>query len=310
VRPANDDVFHQGEIAVQELAGSRDMALRVGRGISPAIVPGARTFLANQRLLALATAAPRGESWASVWFGAPGIAESRDDGHRLWLARERAAPLDVDPVVDRLQEGSWLGVLAIDLETRKRLRVNGIVRELGSRAIVVDVKESFPNCPRYIAKRNLSVASGDPQPSQQSCGVPLDAPRRRTIARTDTVFVASWHPERGADASHRGGHPGFVRVIDDHSLRIPDYAGNGMYQTFGNLQVTGRAGLVFLDFEDKRVLHVSGVASLRFDQPEQELVTGGTGRSLELRIEHWVEGSLPTTVDVGMPEPSPFNPEQ
>ena len=74
----DDSVYHEGELAVQELAGERELAERHGGGIAPAIMPGAWAFLERQRLLALAAEGPASEVWVSLWFGAPGFAQSWD----------------------------------------------------------------------------------------------------------------------------------------------------------------------------------------------------------------------------------------
>jgi uncharacterized protein len=95
-------------------------------------------------------------------------------------------------------------------------------------------------------------------------------------------------------------------VVDPQTLRIPDYAGNGMYQTLGNLHSSGRAGIVFLDFDGRRLLHVTGTTSLSF--AEEQLVTGGTRRSWDLRVESWLEGALPGGVTGALLERSRFNP--
>lgn len=306
-------VFHEGEIAVQERTGERSIAERRGAMIGSTITPNARPFLAQQQMLVLAAGGLGGEVWTSVWFGPRGFAESRDDGGVLWVDRRRVAALEVDPVAEVLAPGAAVGVLAIELETRRRLRVNGIVREFGDEGMALEVSESFPNCPKYIAKRRLRQR--DPPERAVSAvevgvarGVHLDAARMATVRRTDTVFVGSLHPARGADASHRGGDPGFVRVVDERTLRIPDYTGNGMYQTLGNLRATGRAGLVFMDFVERRLLHVTGATELRFDEDEASIVTGGTGRSWDLRIARWLEGALPSHFDAELLERSPVIP--
>ena len=300
------DVYHEGELAVQELAGERELARRHGAGIGSSVMRGAWAWLARQRVLALATGEAGGEVWASAWFGAAGLVESRDEGRVLWIHRDKLAPLEVDPVLERLSEGVKLGLLAIELETRRRLRINGSVRALEAELLVVEVGEAFANCPKYITSRELATGAGLPAAGAVVRGAALDEERRATIRRSDTLFVGSLHPERGADASHRGGTPGFVEVLDAQTLRIPDYAGNGMYQTLGNLHATGRAGIVFLDFEARRLLHVSGAATLSFD--EKRLVTGGTGRSWDLRVESWIEGALPGGVAAALVERSRFNP--
>jgi uncharacterized protein len=309
-------VYHEGELAVQELAGERELAARHGGGVATSIMPGAWSFLSRQELLVLAAEGDGGEVWISIWFGARGFAESRDEGRLLYVDRERMAPLEVDPLEGLLREGGAVGLLAIELETRKRLRVNGRVRRFDDGRLEVDVREALPNCPKYITQRHLAppgeIASA---PSTVAHGAELDALRVATIQRSDTLFVGSLHPERGADASHRGGDPGFVQVVDAHTLLIPDYAGNGMYLTLGNLHSTPRAGLVFLDFDGRRLLHVTGSTQLHFAEPQQyltetpALVTGGTGRSWSLHVERWVEGALPASIGAELLERSRFNPK-
>jgi predicted pyridoxine 5'-phosphate oxidase superfamily flavin-nucleotide-binding protein len=301
------NVFHDGEVAVQERAGVRDAAERLGAGIESRIIAGARSFVAEQEMLVLAAGDPGGEVWASVWFGRRGFAESRDDGRTLWIDRPPTA-LDVDPIGTLVRPGAALGILAIELASRRRLRINGVVRAADDTAVALDVRESFPNCPKYIAKRHLAPRHPAPVAEPIAHGTGLDEPRLATIERTDTVFVASLHPERGADASHRGGNPGFVRVVDDHTLRVPDYRGNNMFQTLGNLHASGRAGLVFVDFVGRRLLHVTGKTVLRFDTSETNVVTGGTGRSWDLDVTRWIEGALPARVQAELLERWRFNP--
>jgi hypothetical protein len=298
--------YHEGELAVQQLAGERELAEAHAAGLGSSIMRGAWAWLKRQQLLALATGQASGEVWASAWFGAPGFVENRDAGRVLAIDRTKVLPLEVDPVLERLREGAAAGVLAIELETRRRLRINGVVRSLDEQTLLLDVGEAFANCPKYIAKRELAPGGSAAPAGEPARGVRLDEARRATIARSDTLFVGSLHPERGADASHRGGEPGFVRVVDGQTLRVPDYAGNGMYQTLGNLHATGRAGIVFVEFEQRRLLHVSGATSLSFG--ETELVTGGTGRSWDLRVERWVEGALPAGVAAALVERSSYNP--
>jgi hypothetical protein len=82
-----------------------------------------------------------------------------------------------------------------------------------------------------------------------------------------------------------------------------------MFQTLGNIHVTGRAGLTFVSFEGRKLLHLTGTATLRFDQDEKELVTGGTCRSWDLHIQRWVEGALPSALHGELLERSRLIPE-
>jgi predicted pyridoxine 5'-phosphate oxidase superfamily flavin-nucleotide-binding protein len=136
-------------------------------------------------------------------------------------------------------------------------------------------------------------------------GEALDASRLDFVARVDTAFVASRHAERGADVSHRGGRPGFLVPLDARTIRVPDYAGNGLYQTLGNLLVDPRAGLTLVDFPRRRVLSLTGTAQVRFDDAVAD-ATGDTGRSWTLTVERWIE--LPLSASWKLVEPSPFNP--
>ncbi len=164
------NAFHEGEIALQERSGERPTAIRTGAGISDTVVPAARSFLAAQRLLAAAAFDERGRAWASLLFGSPGLA-STADGRRVALDRSRIARARSEPPWASLRAGAQLGLLAIDLGSRHRLRVNGFVASISDAAVLMDVAEAYPNCPKYIQRRRLdpvetgtsdtSVTSGD-----------------------------------------------------------------------------------------------------------------------------------------------------
>src|SRR5689334_18220492 len=144
--------FHDGEIAVQERAGERDLARRHGAAISSQIVPGALSFLARQRLLALSAAGDDGHPWTSVWCGEPGFVQSADGQWLSILPTLMSASAD-DPVLSRLVTGRDLGMLAIEFASGRRLRINGKVEAISADEIGVFVRESVPNCPKYIQRR-------------------------------------------------------------------------------------------------------------------------------------------------------------
>jgi predicted pyridoxine 5'-phosphate oxidase superfamily flavin-nucleotide-binding protein len=93
----------------------------------------------------------------------------------------------------------------------------------------------------------------------------MTAADRRLVATADTFFIATAGPD-GADASHRGGSPGFVTVHDDVHLRFPDYPGNTMYMTLGNLEANPHAGLLFVDWDTGDALQLSGRAVVDWSQ--------------------------------------------
>src|SRR5215208_4466663 len=224
------DPFHEGERYVQDRAGEREIAVRTGGIVGEMIPPRAIPFLAEQRMLAVGSVDERGAVWASVLVGARGLASS-PDGRTVVVDRTRIDASPADPLWSNLRVDADVALLAIELGSRRRLRINGAVTALDDRRVEVRVREAYPNCPKYIQRRQLredpGASSEDRRPP--AAGVSLDDVRARAVERADTLFVASRHPARGVDVSHRGGAPGFVRVLDPHRLRIPDYPGNSMF---------------------------------------------------------------------------------
>jgi len=90
---------------------------------------------------------------------------------------------------------------------------------------------------------------------------------RSFVQRCSMVFVATADAEGRPDCSYKGGLPGFVRVLDERTLAFPDYDGNGMYRTWGNVLVNPNVGLLFIDFEESKRIRVNGSAQVREDDP-------------------------------------------
>jgi predicted pyridoxine 5'-phosphate oxidase superfamily flavin-nucleotide-binding protein len=306
-----NEPFHEGEIAVQERAGERDVARRHGAIISSRIAPGALPFLVQQRLIALSAAGDDGHLWTSVWCGEPGFVRSEDGQHVSILpplmSLMSGAP--DDPVLRRLGVGRDLGILAIELTSRRRLRINGTVDAISTAEIGVAVRESVPNCPKYIQRRqphDVSASSSSRRPSES--GRAVDEARRSLVARADTAFVGSLHPARGVDTSHRGGAPGFIQVVAATTLRVPDYPGNSMFMTLGNFEVDSRASLTVLDFARGLIVCFSGSATLHFAVEQPQLPTGGTGRYWDFAVREWIQCELPSVRGWELIDSSPFNP--
>lgn len=295
--------FHEGERAVQERAGVASIASRVAGSIHDEIPQPARDFLLEQPFAVLASRAADGRVWASLVHGAPGFLSAPSD----WVIEIDAAPVAGDPLAASLAPGAPLGALVIDLATRRRMRVNGRV-ERAAAPLRVAVDEVFANCPKYIQRRAL-VGDGafDPHAATTTATDALSSAQQQRLARADTFFVASCHAARGLDASHRGGAPGFVEVLGDRRIAWPDYKGNAMFQTLGNLASDAHAGLVFADFATGDVLQLSGRAHVDWD-PARAARFAGAERVVELEVDAVREtrGALPLRADAV--EPSPFNP--
>jgi predicted pyridoxine 5'-phosphate oxidase superfamily flavin-nucleotide-binding protein len=307
---ATADPFHEGERYVQERAGEREIALRTGGMLDDEIPPRAIPFLAQQRMVAIGSTDTRGTVSASLLFGARGLVTS-PDGQSVVLDLTRVDANRDDPLWDNLNVGADVGLLAIELSSRRRLRINGVVRDADSARVVVTVREAYPNCPKYIQRRHVREDTGA-SPNEElhvESGTVLDEIRTRAVEWADTFFVASRHPTRGVDVSHRGGAPGFVRVLDASRLRIPDYRGNSMFNTLGNLAANDRAGLVLLDFERSRLVQMTGAAEVQFDQTEDpRQPTGGSGRYWYFHVEQWRELPIATPLRWELLDYSPHNP--
>lgn len=88
---------------------------------------------------------------------------------------------------------------------------------------------------------------------------------RAFIQRSPMVFVATADADGHPDCSYKGGLPGFVRVLDGRTLALPDYDGNGMYRTWGNVLVNPHVGLLFIDFENQKRLRINATAQISAD---------------------------------------------
>lgn len=256
-------VFHEGEREVQRRAGTERFAAQVSRTISPVLGAGHAQFFAQQPFVVIAAEDQLGTVWASPLVGGVGFARALDERHLLL-----AAPLATcDPLHDSLAGGDKrIGVIGLEPDTRTRVRVNGVARTTPD-GILIRVDEAYGNCPKYIQRRVSDPAVEPTRPSALADRSSLDDGQTEVVRTADTFFIASVHPARGADASHRGGRPGFVDVYDDgHALRFPDYAGNRMFQTLGNIAVNPRVGLLFLDWTNGTAVQVAGRAQITWDQ--------------------------------------------
>ena len=108
------------------------------------------------------------------------------------------------------------------------------------------------------------------------------------IRSADTFFLGTTHPERGNDASHRGGPAGFVRA-DPQTVDWPDYPGNNMFNSLGNLAVDPTAALLFIDFASGCTLQLSGSAYVGWHARPTD---GDTGRRVQFSTERVVARRL------------------
>lgn len=298
-----DLIFHEGEKLVQERVGERAVALLNGKNIATQIPPAARLFITQQQTAILAWEDDQGQLWSRLIIGEQGFIVPSEKLTALTLT----IPADVHEQIAPLPIHHQIGILLLEFSTRRRLRINGTIVRNAETQLEIAVTEGFPNCPKYIHKRHIQSGQELPVSNLHQSGTTMDATVRKIINNADTFFVASRHPERGTDASHRGGNVGFVKLRQD-SLFVPDYRGNSMFNTLGNFASYPKAGLSFVDFEKGLQLQLSGDVTLHFDVAEDQELTGGTGRWWEFRTREWKLMPFHAAVNWKYIEASPFNP--
>jgi predicted pyridoxine 5'-phosphate oxidase superfamily flavin-nucleotide-binding protein len=277
------DPFHAGERVAQRRAGvaPRSAAIRDWMPDQH------RDFFAVLPFLLAATTDAAGWPVATVLSGPPGFIASP----AAWTLQIDAISDRNDPAARWFIPGAPVGLLGIDLATRRRNRANGVLAMISNGTLVVAVEQSFGNCPQYIHVREAhAVPVSDPVAEHMD---QLDPSARDAIEAADTFFVATTGGDEGVDISHRGGKPGFVRV-DGDVLTIPDFAGNRYFNTLGNLVLEPRAALLFPDFANGDLLHVQGRVEILWDVPEQEHLDGAE-RLWRVHVTHaWRRrGALP-----------------
>ena len=264
--------WHRGEVLLHTKLGVAERMAAFGPNVIRNFMPDQhRDFYGQLPLMLIGSVDDDGNPWASVLEGTPGFAHSPSPRQLAIDARPSAD----DPATPGLTPGAAVGLLGIELHSRRRNRINGRITANTSAGLTVAVDQAFGNCPQYIQLRNLveviPAAANLPVPAMRLGS--LDAAARAMISAADTCFVASYVDvdgdtrKRAVDVSHRGGRTGFVQ-IDSDRLTIPDFAGNLHFNTLGNLLLNPRAGLLFIDFGNGDLLHVTGTTEIIFDGPE------------------------------------------
>jgi len=278
--------FHAGELAMQQRAGVRPAAERLVRMLEPAALSGGIAgFLAQRTFLVITGRGRDGLLWTSPLLGPPGFLEVRSE---TTLAVHAAIPAG-DPLHE-LAAGQKLGLTTVEFATRRRVRINGILTATAGHRLTIEVEQAYGNCPQYIQQRLLEPARSGRDLTGARHATALAEADAQLIRRADTFFLGTVHPERGADASHRGGPAGFVRLDGASRLWWPDYQGNNLFNSLGNLAVDPEAALLFFNFHDGQALQLSGTAGVEWDHAGEPGDDAGTGRRVVFAIRRLVSG--------------------
>ncbi|GGO06801.1 oxidoreductase [Microbispora rosea subsp. aerata] len=286
---------HPGEIAVQRRAGVRLDGHGSAR-VRAEIPEVAARFLESQRMVVIGAEDREGRVWAAPLTGPAGFVAPSGDRTILVHAVPDA------PLAGLFDDERDIGMLAIEPWTRRRMRVNGRARRNGDH-LVVRTEQVYSNCPKYLQKRTI-VEELEPGERTPWLGDRLSQVQQEWIEAADTFFVATHAPGLGSDVSHRGGNPGFVEVVDSRRLVWPDYTGNLMYMTLGNLELNPAAGLLFLDWATGDALHVTGRARVDWDPRG----VPGAQRLVEFDVERVLQVAGASPLRWAFEEYSRFNP--
>ncbi len=300
ISPTVASPFHRGEQEVQTRLGVRERIEKFAQRVVRDHMPDQhRAFFEMLPFMLLGSVDEQDRPWASLIAGRPGFITT-PDARTIEFA---TSPLFGDPLNDTLKPGADVGLLGIEQATRRRNRLTGRITHAGPDGFGLSIKHSFGNCPQYIQTRDVELLPQIEEPRSERPVVRsdrFDETTRALIARADTLFIATAFAEvaddatHGADVSHRGGKPGFIRVEDDRTFVFPDFSGNNHFNTVGNIQLNPKAGVLFPDFETGDLVYLTGSAEIVWEGAEVDAFAGAE-RLIRVRAEEIVrvEGSLP-----------------
>lgn len=333
--------WHEGEKAIHKRA---HLNFREDNPTSPFLTPWAAYQVSRWPLMAIGTLDENDRPWCTVWgTGEPPLSQQVAQSV---IAIKSNVDATFDPVVEAIWKGKDDGEivreegkgrlvsgLSINLEERGRVKLAGRLiagaltadegskrqgneGKSGSIQLVAKIDQSLGNCPKYLNKK--IITSSTPEPVLLSDSPHLTQQALNLIERADMFFVASAHEHEDMDANHRGGPQGFIRVEQPQdpeeasTLVWPEYSGNNLYQTLGNLEATPRAGLVIPDFETGDVLYLTGnTKTLVGAEASRVIAKSNLAVSVKITAARLVQNGLPfrgTPVDDATKGRSPYNP--
>ena len=299
--PVQESVFHEGEKSFHKSLGIEDRMDELGKRIMRNYMPDQhREFFAQLPMIHICVLDENDHPCAILRTGKPGFIASPDE-YTLTINSE---PLAGEPQNLQLGQGSKISIVGVEFATRRRNRLNATITSNDNGKLEMRVDQSFGNCPKYIQIRNMFPPKDTQKETVIFTSNEIDETSRKIISSVDTLFIASRspvindEPKNGVDINHRGGNPGFIQILDDQTIQFPDYLGNNMFNTFGNIVGDPRVSLQLVDFENATLLNIKGKAEIitldgKFDgNPDM-------GRRVKIRIEQ-----ITIAKDV-----LPFNPE-
>ncbi|TAK76389.1 MAG: pyridoxamine 5'-phosphate oxidase family protein [Dehalococcoidia bacterium] len=271
-------LYHAGQIEVQAEANSRDLADRMAHWVGPA-----GKFAEQADLLLFAAPDEAGVLQFVVVSGKAPLVSAGADAIHIPSAR---APL--------FRDGAY-GALAINLGEARRVRLNGRMR-LDPAGGALEVEEAFTLCRKYLTRSTPLRPDGVHVGPEGSEPVRLDDGWvRRIVEGADTSFLASTAPGGEPDVAHRGGPAGFLNLdVSKRQLSWPEYVGDGVFKSAGNVRATGRMTLLVPDFETGDAVAIVG----RAEYTNERVLRAERRDPLEQhRTAHPVQGYMRCNID-------------
>ena len=300
---------------------------------STMLTPQAAYRLQQAPLLAIGTLDSQGRPWTTLWGGDQGFSEMLGGGI---IGTRTLVDSKHDPVVQALlghaEDGEMvpgnekmIAGLTIDLMERKRVKIfgrmiAGCVNSLASNEghseareslkvqnqiqLITKIEQSLGNCPKYLNQYDIRPALVNSSLLSQSDKLSEEA--KALILNSDMFFLTT-SVTKDMDTNHRGGPAGFTRILSDTEIIYPEYSGNRLYQSLGNLLVNPKIGITFPNYETGDVLYITGNTEVLVSGDAASLLPG-SNLAVKIKIEEvrLVAQGLPLRGTRKVP--SPYNP--
>lgn len=303
-----DEIFHKGQLAVQKITGEEEVAKMRIPMIRSTLHPRSIPFIEHQVLAFLGTEDSNGALWLSLMVGERGfITIPSEQEIRFNLGQVVSSQDDI--FFTNIKTNATVGLLFHEAARRARYRAWGKVSTIEGH-LCFDIRMGYPSCPKHIQSEQIEVLEKpETLSTQYENGTTLCELERNWILGAHTFFICTQTKKGDIEASHRGGDPGFIEILENGAIRVPDYLGNSMFSTLGNIYENPKAALLFIDYKKGETLQLSGHAELQFDQSsEKDLYRSGeTGRFWIFQTKQWIRTINHHKVNSKFIDFSPYN---
>ena len=303
-----DSIFHNGQLAVQKITGEEAIAKGRIHMIKDAIHPRSVSFIEHQILAFLGSEDSNGALWLSLLIGERGFI-SIPSVQEITIDLSKVISTKEDIFFKNITTNPTVGLLFHEAQRRARYRAWGIARRENDQ-LHFAIKMGYPSCPKHIQREVIELPkSTEVETTKYQKGTLLGEFEHEWIRNAHTFFITTQTKKGDIESSHRGGNPGFIEILDNGLLRVPDYLGNSIYSTLGNIYENPKAALLFVDYKKGETLQLSGIAALQFDQNSKDDLykSGDTGRFWTFETKQWIRTLNHHKVNSEFIDFSPFN---